>query len=688
MHPITPHNSIPDFNGLAAQGWSVFLMPRGSKIPSGSWKRFQTEHPTEKQIADWQGEIANVGIVTGRLSNLLVLDVDSPEAQAAVDQLELPRTPTVKTSKGRHYYFQHPHQEIRNSVRVRGLKLDIRGEGGIVVGPGSQHPDGTIYSWEVSPSDCSPAELPAEILADLVPPRDVAVCASGEADGRFLEAGPFSTWINREVQAAIIELRKAREGERNDTLFRLAARLANHAAALDLPWQQISDQLRPEALAIGLSGDETSNTLQSAWAKGSATPTAWVEIARKWIYVASRDRFWSPTTRQELTPKAFSMAFAEAMPYEKSNLATFLTKAGLVERVLDFRFEPGQQQGVISVAGEHFYNTYEAPEIMAIEGDCTPLVDFLEYLIPAEDERLHLVKMIAWTVANPGKKLSYALLLQSRVHGVGKSTLIEIWRELLGKRNTRKTNSEEMDGAYQSYLADTLLVVLEELNLGSGIGVYNRLKDMITGETAVINEKYLKQREVPNFANFVFLSNLDAPVLIEQRDRRFFVLDTPAEARSSEYWTEFHSWWRAHLGEIKGFFDRIDVADFQPQACPPMTEAKAKLKLQSATPLAQVLQELIDERDWPFARGICTPSEIRASLRRAGLNERSPRKIASALTDLGCLPLRQTRLSDGSRKSPWALFDIEKWEMATPLEIREAFENPAMIGWANEEEAA
>lgn len=687
MHPITPYNSIPDFKALAAQGWSVFLMPRGSKIPSGSWKRFQTQHPTEKQIADWQGEVANVGIVTGRLSNLLVLDVDSPEAQAEVDQLELPRTPTVKTSKGRHYYFQHPDQEIRNSVRVRGLKLDIRGEGGIVVGPGSQHPDGTIYSWEVSPSHCSPAELPAEILADLVPPRDVAVCANGEADGRFLEAGPFSTWINREVQAAIIELRKAREGERNDTLFRLAARLANHAAALDLPCQQISDQLRPEALAVGLTGEETANTLQSAWSKGSATPTAWVEIARKWIYVASRDRFWSPITRSELTPKAFSMAFAEAMPYEKSNLATFLTKAGLVERVLDFRFEPGQHEGVISVAGERFYNTYEAPKIVAVEGDCKPLVDYLEYLIPADDERAHLLKMIAWTVANPGKKLSYALLLQSRVHGVGKSTLVEIWRKLLGKRNTRKTNSEEMESQYQSYLADTLLVVLEELNLGSGIGVYNRLKDMITGETAIINEKYIKQKEVPNFANFVFLSNLDAPILIERGDRRFFVLDTPAEARSAEYWTEFHSWWRSNLGVVKAFFDSVDVSDFKPQATPPMTEAKERLKRQSATPLAQVLRELIDERQWPIARGICTLAEVRLALKSAGVTERSNHRIISALTELGCFPLGQTRLSDGTRPSPWALSNLAKWKEATPAEIREAFANPRKLGSVVEEVA-
>ena len=503
---------------------------------------------------------------------------------------------------------------------------------------------------------------------------------TGRAASDYIEAGPFGVWVNRQMQDAVSELRTAKEGARNDTLFRVGARLANHASALELEWDGFAAILRPEALAIGLSGEEIGGTLNSAWNAGSLTPTPWIEIARNWVFIASRDRFWSPRTRQELSPKAFSMNFAEALPYEKGTLASFLTKGGLVERVLDFRFEPTQPQGIITVAREKFYNTYQAPQIKAEEGDFSPLVDFLSYLVPADEERSHLLKMVAWTVANPGEKLSYALLLQSRKHGIGKSTLIEMWRELLGTRNTRKTNSEEMDSAYQSYLADTLLVILEELNLGSGIGVYNRLKDMITGTSAVINEKYIKQREVPNFANFVFLSNLEAPLLIEQGDRRFFVIDSPAEPRSTDYWTNFHAWWQNNLGVVKAFFDTIDIADFQPKAVPPMTPAKERLKKQSATPLAQSLQELIDERSWPISRGVCTLSEVRLALKKAGLRDASSRRIASALGEIGSIALGQVRLSDGSRPSPWALFDTARWQEASPAEVRDVFENPSRLG--------
>ncbi|MEC7819154.1 MAG: bifunctional DNA primase/polymerase [Pseudomonadota bacterium] len=670
---------IPNFSDLSAMGWSFFILPRGRKEPSGSWKGFQSARPTPAQVADWEGELANVGIVTGRLSNLLVIDVDSDEAQTLIDGMDLPATPTVRTAKGRHYYFKHPATEVRNKVNLQGVRLDLRGEGGYVVGPGSQHPDGAIYSWEVSPEDCPIADLPQAVLGQLIPSCENSLVTQSES-GDFVEAGPFSVWVNREVQKALADIRNAKEGERNNTLFRSAARLANHAAALNLDWSHFELALRPEAKATGMTGEEVAATLQSAWSKGSKTPTEWLYIARNWIYVASRDRFWSPSADQELAPRAFSMNFAAANPFEKGRLADILTNGGLVETVLDFRFDPSQPSGVITVRGEQFYNTYRAPDIEAVDGDCTPFIEFCRYLVPDNAEREHLLQMMAWTIANPGEKLTYALLLQSKQHGVGKSTLIEIWRSLLGRNNTRLTTSDEMDGGYQSYIADKVLVVLEELNLGSGITAYNRLKSMITENTVVINEKYVKQREAPNLANFVFLSNLDAPLFIEQDDRRFFVIDTPAQKREPEYWTEFHSWWRSNLGVVKAHLASLDLSEFQPKATPPMTVAKEKLKRNSSTPLAQALAELIEERSWPISREVCTVGEIRRELSKAGFRNDTPRKISTALKEIGCAPLDQVRLTDGTRKTFWALIDVEKWQGALPSAIREAFENPSRLG--------
>lgn len=121
---------------------------------------------------------------------------------------------------------------------------------------------------------------------------------------------------------------------------------------------------------------------------------------------------------------------------------------------------------------------------------------------------------------------------------------------------------------------------------------------------------------------------------------------------------------------IKAHLDSLDLSKFQPKAMPPMTAAKERLKQQSSTPVAQALTELIEERSWPVARGVCTVREIRSALNRAGFRSITERKIAQALKEIGCLPLGQVRLSDGSRPTFWALLSIGKWQDALPAEIR------------------
>lgn len=94
---------------------------------------------------------ANYGVKTGVESGLVVLDVDGDKGDAALAALikeygELPKTLEVKTGRGQHYYFRtcNPH---KNSVGMLGPGLDVRGEGGYVVGPGSRHPDGDRYRF-------------------------------------------------------------------------------------------------------------------------------------------------------------------------------------------------------------------------------------------------------------------------------------------------------------------------------------------------------------------------------------------------------------------------------------------------------------------------------------------------------------------------------------------------------------
>ena len=115
---------------------------------------------------------ANVGIRTGAVSGVLVLDIDSDEGQATVEAWEASPTPTVLTGKGQHLYFRYPSElgleRITSHVKlVPGL--DIRADGSGVVAPPSTHVSGRSYEWApgLSPDEVELADCPPPLL-DLI----------------------------------------------------------------------------------------------------------------------------------------------------------------------------------------------------------------------------------------------------------------------------------------------------------------------------------------------------------------------------------------------------------------------------------------------------------------------------------------------------------------------------------------
>jgi replicative DNA helicase len=120
------------------------IIPLGrDKRPLINWKEYQTRQATEQEVRGWfdKWPDANIGIVTGKISNVVVVDV---EKGGSIEGL--PETVVAKTGGGGwHYYYQY-QAGVENKARIRPL-TDIRGEGGYVVAPPSIHSSGIKYEW-------------------------------------------------------------------------------------------------------------------------------------------------------------------------------------------------------------------------------------------------------------------------------------------------------------------------------------------------------------------------------------------------------------------------------------------------------------------------------------------------------------------------------------------------------------
>ena len=158
------HSCRQDALEYLAMGFSVIPL-RGSgsvedrKRPVlDSWERFQRERATPDEVGRWFDEHprANLGIVTGAVSGIFVLDLDGKNAQALVRKagILLPKTACAATGNGGwHYYFRHPGVRVPNRVKLlsdgNGSAVDVRGDGGYVVAPPSIHGSGRAYCWIV-----------------------------------------------------------------------------------------------------------------------------------------------------------------------------------------------------------------------------------------------------------------------------------------------------------------------------------------------------------------------------------------------------------------------------------------------------------------------------------------------------------------------------------------------------------
>jgi len=137
--------------------------PRGPECQSPgkhprveNWKELATTDLQEvrRWLTRWPR--MNIGVLTGRPSGIVVVDVDRGDPGPS----NLPPTARVKIRRGYHLYFLYPKgvEEIR-TTKVSG-GVDIKGEKGYVVAPPSRYPGGE-YQWE---GELELAPFPLELL--------------------------------------------------------------------------------------------------------------------------------------------------------------------------------------------------------------------------------------------------------------------------------------------------------------------------------------------------------------------------------------------------------------------------------------------------------------------------------------------------------------------------------------------
>lgn len=246
---------------LLSRGWNVLpAWPKSKKPALNSWERFQTDRVKEEGLLSWlsRNTQANLIIVTGKISGLAVIDIDSKDWAAVMEKLNLPMTTIVRSAHGIHLYYKHPGVHVKT---CRGIVegVDVRGDGGYVIAPGSTHETGAVYEMltDVKDMPLFPAHI-LELLKDDAPKGDWVEASNGQA-----------AWVTELLENG------APKGKRHDSLVRLCAYFIGKSLPSDIVHRLLGEWNRKNSPPIDdASLTHTIDDIQERFQRGEYAPKA------------------------------------------------------------------------------------------------------------------------------------------------------------------------------------------------------------------------------------------------------------------------------------------------------------------------------------------------------------------------------------------------------------------------------
>ena len=358
----------------------------------------------EATIRNWwqRWPDANIGIATGKISGIIVLDIDPRHggddslARLQKEYSDLPACPVALTGGGgRHLYFDCGGGSIRSGTNI-APGIDIRGEGGYVVAPPSLHFSGKIYQWSKS-NDCSPPPLPDWLLN--------------------LKVEPCQASRDKENESETIC-----EGQRNTRLTRIAVSLRRQ----------------------GLSEEALRDLLQQTNLKVCQPPLSEDEIFKIAASVARYTPSVEPTESQR-SPEAESHDPNVGEPNCSDVAVPFVEPNTLLRQTEEFirRFVILPPRARLPIAlwivATHLYDVFESFPYLAIESpvkQCgkTRLTEVIELLVNKPRRAVNISEAALFRLVD---KDAPTLILDEAEALAGKTDRAESIRALLNAGNRR-----------------------------------------------------------------------------------------------------------------------------------------------------------------------------------------------------------------------------------------------------------
>ena len=236
-------------------------------------------------------------------------------------------------------------------------------------------------------------------------------------------------------------------------------------------------------------------------------------------------------------------------------------------------------------------------------------------LVDEREQRI-LIDWLAYVVQNAGKRINWAILLQG-AQGTGKSYFAKVLEWVLGS-NAKSLDPSALGERFTGWAHGAVVNIVEEIRIKGDDKwrIMDRLKPFITNSMIQIEEKGRDHRTVPNFTNYLLLTNYKDALPITNDDRRFCVMYGRIQNEqelfdyfggrdaTGDYFEYLFAESEKHAGAIKTFLLKYKISDdFKASGRAPDTKSRQAMIQATISPEQCSVEDLINKHDRAVVNG-------------------------------------------------------------------------------------
>lgn len=315
--------------------------------------------------------------------------------------------------------------------------------------------------------------------------------------------------------------------------------------------------------------------------------------------------------------------------------------------VAGYRFLPRSRDRAVVDGDLVYLNTWERPDWwdldMEVSGaGAVTFFQFLEHLIPSDDERKWFIGWLAAKVQKPWLPNCGVVMVAER-QGTGRGTLFDMLGCVIGRRHVKNVSAVQLIGGgsqsqYTDWLEESLVVTCDEVLAGDDTGgamawkrreVYERLKALVDPRPRVVPivRKGLPNYQTEVYASFLLATNNVNALPLSPDDRRIAVItNTGVPLVEHGGFLEGLNAWRSDEGFTDEFCASVFAALRQVKVdwaavreAPRWMLGRARMLEANETDLDGVLENILEGLDGDFILGHHLRERVGRSLEANGL---------------------------------------------------------------------